>query len=99
MSPELSKFLADWYQWATTGAPEGCTKEGFSRYFGLCHHAYRRSYKLADELGRCLAKEFGETSDTPFNHTIEYWQESDEGLMHINPNRLAWVRRKLAAEL
>ena len=99
MSPELSTFLAEWYNWATTGAPRPTTDEGFHRSFGLCFHAQGRSEKLYCELRELLKEEFGNECDTPFNYQIDYWQEGDDGLMHENPKRLAWVRQKLVSEL
>jgi hypothetical protein len=100
MSPALSRFLADWHTWATTGAPEGDTHEGgFSRRFGLCFHARKRSEDIADELEDILVAEFPDNADMPFNHNLDYWEEGDRGMMHRNPMRLAWVRQKLASEL
>jgi hypothetical protein len=100
MSPELSRFLADWHNWATTGAPEGDVYEGgFSRHFGLCHHSWKRSPSVGDELEGILIEEFGDNCDAPFDGPLEYWQESNNGMMHVNPKRLAWVRKMLASEL
>jgi len=100
VSPDLSKFLADWHDWATSGAIPGKPSEGgFCRSFGLCYHAEKRSTKLYYELRDLLSDQFGQECDTPFNYEIDYWQEGDDGLMHENPKRLAWVRQKLMEEL
>lgn len=103
MSPELHQFLADWHEWATSGAP--CagyrgTKEGFSRSFGLCFHAKKRGTCLYYELEDLLVADFGDRADTPFDDgQLDYFFEGERGTMHLNPNRLAWVRKKLSEEL
>lgn len=101
MSPELSTFLADWHNWATTGAPEGDVyKGGFSRRFGLCFHARKRSHHLSDELEELFCEEFASHADTPFEAPgFDYFEEGTDGRMHENPKRLAWVRQKLVSEL
>jgi len=100
MSPALSTFLADWHNWATSGAPEGDVYAGgFSRRFGLCFHARKRSAAISYELEELFMEEFEHDCDMPFNGKRDYFEESDLRLVHENPKRLAWVRQKLMEEL
>jgi hypothetical protein len=101
VSPALITFLADWYHWATSGAPKQDVHEGgFSRRFGLCYHARKRGSYLADELGDLLINQFGYYADSPFDGDVgDYFVEAANERIHENPKRLAWVQKMLVSEL
>ena len=87
MSADLIAFLKAWYDWATSGAPDG---EPLWRRYGLCHHV---PYGVRDELKAALRASFG-GSAYPFGHE-NYWPRWDNETQHECPKRLAWVRARL----
>ena len=105
MSPELRALLDGWLAWAEAG---GRIDPLYSREHGLCWHAAvldkRRGYgflggPLCLELQTLLEEGFGRLKCmTPFNPSpnVPYWLESEDRAMHLNPYRLAWVRKVLS---
>lgn len=90
MSPDLIAFLKAWYDWATSGAPDG---EPFSRATGLC-------FNLAERFKRPVARdaltemyELLGGDSTPFGD--EYYDRGEARTQHECPKRLAWVRARL----
>ena len=93
MSPELREFLTQWLEWATNGAPD---REPFNRCLGLCSNLFQESRASLDELQTLLWDEF-EDCFSPFGPG--YTTAFLEGTQHLNPKRLAWVRKQLEREL
>jgi len=92
ISPELRAFLADWLAWVERGAPEG---KPYWRRYGLCTGLRENApYSLAREMGDHLARDLGNRY-FPFGND-EYLAAKSEATQHLDPNRLAWVRAKLA---
>lgn len=85
MSPDLIAFLKAWYDWATSGAPEG---EPFRRCQGLCG-ASRRFLSAHREI----TASFG-LGLYPFGQK-DFWVRYETGTQHECPKRLAWVRARL----
>ncbi len=93
----LSAFLASWLVWAENGAPD---YEPYNRSVGLCSNSRRHSHAAGRELEDELEDDFPDDTSTPFNDDDNpYWDETASRGHHLNPRRLAWVRRKLAEEL
>lgn len=91
MSPELRQFLTEWLEWVESGAED---HRVFKRYKGLCATSFCYSGgKLARELKKLLPK----TADLhyPFGGAVLYWDERCNNTMHLNEQRLAWVREQL----
>lgn len=95
MSADLIAFLKAWYDWATSGAPDG---EPFHRRHGLCPNAtvFCPGEALVGHLRKELTKNlvFGGRTETPFGHQ-DYWERYDNDTQHLCPKRLAWVRARL----
>lgn len=99
MTPELKKFLTDWYKWVIKGAPD---QKPFTRNHGLClnllysfKHKNVESDDLYDELYEVLRQDYGFDCNYPFGGKIRYNREHYREEQHLNPHRLAWVRGKL----
>jgi len=90
MTDELKTMLRDWLTWAEAGAPE---HPQFRNYQGLCTNMHRFRYSWLDEMETMLAQEFGEDDDYPFGGKDLYLEEAAREIMHLNPARLAWVRK------
>lgn len=96
----LTKFLADWYVWAT-GTQKPVDGGGYWLDTGLCANL-RWCFtgeldadainELCKEMQDMFEAEFG-TREYPFGEDA-YNSISDNA--HQDPNRLAWVERKLA---
>jgi len=87
MSADLIAFLKAWYDWATSGAPEG---EPFTRGYGLCFaapDAVRRELRMA------LSASSGAVA-FPFG-VVDYFERQEHFTQHECPKRLAWVRARL----
>lgn len=96
MSPDLIAFLKAWYDWATSGAPEG---EPFSRRYGLCKNAYDAAGggKAGDDIYEKLHDlfyDFGGEQSYPFGWG-DYEDREGARTQHECPKRLAWVRARL----
>ena len=90
MSPELLKYFSDWLTWAENGAPH---EQPFSRKRGLCSNV---PIDVDFELGALLEREFDAGTTYPFGGEARYNADSFAGTHHLQPDRLAWVRAKLA---
>lgn len=84
----VAKFCRAYVKWLDRGAPE---REPFWRWFGLCYNS--GIFELDDIVGDILEDE-GLDPDFPFNGGNEdmYKEEARDGIMHLNPERIAWVR-------
>ncbi len=95
ISPALRKALQWWLAEATSEKPHEDVKT-----FGLCSSI---SWNCPDmqgtgELSALLDAEFGELNAAyPFGMN-RYSSDSFEGTQHLNPDRLAWVRRQLGEQ-
>lgn len=90
MTPALRQFLTDYLAWAEADAPD----DRFNRWHGLCVNAERESRDLLCELNALFCGEVH-----PFGGIHMYWAESEGRTIHRNPDRLAWIRAKLAQEV
>lgn len=78
----IRQFAKEWYEWATSGADPHPV---FNRYTGLCN-----SY--ANWKGRY--ESLGFSRRYPFGGGFLYGQESGRHIIHLNPQRLAWAKKK-----
>ena len=97
---DLHKFLQDWLDAATGKVAKPAWYKG---YWGLCACArlwgIEKSRPGAEaELYHRLQEEFGEDFNYPFGGRDRFQQDRTEGTMHLNGQRLAWVRKVLAEE-
>ena len=94
---DLHKFLQDWL-YAATGKIE--KPSWYDGHWGLCSCARIWDMKqshlgAAAELKRRLREEFGETCYYPFGGMGRFGRDRADGTMHLNEERLAWVRKVL----
>lgn len=98
-SLNLTKFLADWYVWAT-GTQKPAAGEGYWLDCGLCANlrwCFAEELdadaitELCKEMQDMFEEEFG-TREYPFGEDAYNSINHDA---HQDPNRLAWVERKL----
>lgn len=93
---DLRQFLKAWLEWAESG---GGASKVFSRYQGLCNCAtdwvfsrpVHRKPQLLSELRKLFIAQ-NLNPDFPFGGRAVFSIESVTGGMHLNPERLAWVR-------
>lgn len=111
MSDDLKAFLRAWLDWAEAGAPDDNrhterNPNRFERDYGLCSNTYNFE-ELAldvhpDETGdleielACRFEEQGLRPSYPFGYEA-YDADAEGGTHHLNPARLAWVRKQLEA--
>jgi hypothetical protein len=102
MSDLLREFLSEWLAWAESG---GLERQPFTRFSGLCLNFWEwledRDASFKEITGEMSALEglfISEGLDhiTPFGASVKYSDEGDRASMHLNPQRLAWVRSKVA---
>ena len=94
ISDELYGFFRSWEEWRLKGAPGGCP---YSRKLGLCDN-FRKvcfSYESEVELKNILIKEY-EYHWAPFGNDWSF-ESPDFGNCHLNPERIAFVQRMIAA--
>ena len=82
-SKELLGYLRSWLEWAENSAPY-CAP--YTRKVGLCGNSDRYGNGLDDELCEIFNHEL-----CPFG-TDEFFEHKSNATMHLDPNRLAWVR-------
>lgn len=91
----LEGYLADWLAWVENGAPQF---EPYSRGYGLCSNTdYYSEAESGNALIDALGAAFDEDDldrDYPFGRKA-YDNASDNDTMHLDEDRLAWVRSKL----
>ena len=95
---DLHKFLQDWLDAATTKQTNPPT--WYDESTGLCACAYywdraRNRPGANAELQHRLKEEFGETCNYPFGGMDRFDREARDGTMHLNKERLEWVRKVL----
>ena len=95
---DLHKFLQDWLDAATGKIEEPAW---YDESTGLCACAYywdraRNRPGANAELQHRLKEEFGETCNYPFGGMDRFDREARDGTMHLNKERLEWVRKVLA---
>lgn len=93
-SKELYKFYCAWLAWAESG---GESHPIFMRWCGLCHNLSKYS-RFNEGLYEELKKEFRSkylSTSYPFGERM-YSKQSVEERLHTDPNRLAWVRERIA---
>lgn len=100
MSPMLIQFLTDWLKWAEADAQN---EHVFRKFSGLCASLFDWCYEgdkeeyceiLAMELKNIFIDEFGNAANYPFGR-VAYAERFGNDTQHQDPNRLAWVRKKL----
>lgn len=90
ISDELYEVLKHWLADATSAEPSPEVK-----WTGLCSY-WEMSVCSRSEMEAFWQEQELDTS-FPFNSSpMEYFNESDYGLCHLNPRRLAWVRERIA---
>lgn len=104
---DLRAFLTAWLAWAEREAvkPTPCrgrSSLGFTSIEGLCTSAAIFNAKLAGRVDRVrlqsLLRQTGAGPDSlfPFGGRQRYLEDQFAGKMHLNAERLAWVRKVLA---
>lgn len=93
MSADLIAFLKAWYDWATSGAPDG---EPFTREDGLCDNVW--NWKIGTSMPQrrihsALTEMFGGRW-FPFGEE-NFDARHEDATQHECPKRLAWVRARL----
>ena len=96
-SPELMEFYKAYAEWLDKGAPE---HEPFQRGYGLCGNlAFNWKpvwYELIQKMVRQF-KEAGLHGEFPFDADgREYMINKVDQKQHLNPRRIAWVRKYTA---
>lgn len=101
MFNQLAEFYKAYSDWIDAGAPEG---EPFSRRSGLCGslclYLTSKGYRFParDMTLQLMKSQFikaGLSRDYPFNHAENsYYVECIDGSIHINKNRIAWVKKE-----
>lgn len=93
MTPEVLAFLRDYAKWLDTGAPNGGP---FDRNYGLCVNARDRVKDNYITFAEIFEKQGMADIHYPFNSSLwEYEVEKNRSLCHLNPARVAWVRRMI----
>ena len=93
-SKELYEFYKAWLKWAEGGGKE---IDYFGVWYGLCCSATLYSepgLDLTDQLKRDFRSQ-GLSVAYPFGEST-YRMYAVSGRMHTDPNRLAWVRERIA---
>jgi len=103
MSPQLDGFYLSYLSWITDGAP---AHDIFTRCNGLCDNYrdyFRSLYRdrgATDALSEMVQsfRNAGLDRLYPFNHGSPYAfsEECNMELAHENPQRIEWVRKKIA---
>lgn len=100
MTERLAKFLSAYLAWVDSGAHT----ESFTRRKGLCsnfHHYLFGVCQTMDEIEeeddklKDLFISDGLDSEFPFGGEELYFEEIEREIVHLNPERLAWVRSKV----
>lgn len=99
-SPALLSFYRDWLEWAEADAPEG-SPFGFTAGIGLCsmsfwhakYSGHETPHKVESEINRQF-RDAGKSAYYPFGEAT-YYRESENGTIHKNPKRLAWVMARI----
>ncbi len=99
----LDDFYAAYFKWLENGAVEiDCT--GFMRFTGLCsnlnEYAYMEGYSFnlregAKEIMRYQFETMGLNKDYPFDSKDSYELGYVNRDMHLNPQRIAWVKDRV----
>lgn len=111
MSDDLKAFLRAWLDWAEAGAPDdgrhtNRNPNRFERDCGLCSNTYNFEElalnvhlddvgDLETELSSLFAAD-GMDKGYPFGYAA-YDEDAAGHTQHLNPTRLAWVRKQLEA--
>lgn len=99
----LLAFLEAWLKWASNPKDNPF---GFDNRSGLClnHNIiWRRKgctgltdeefNRNVDQLQQLMQRDFPKRSLTPFNTSVSYYAEATRGITHMNPDRIAWVKK------
>lgn len=94
--PKVIDFLRLWLAWAEAGG-QGAM---FDDRYGLCWNFTNEEWephnlRIKRELQDILDEEFRSQSEYPFGGHDVYQLEKLEDCAHRNPQRLAWVKRKI----
>jgi hypothetical protein len=94
MSQRLKEFLAAYLSWVDSGAPDG---QPFIRRLGLCSNFqnWANSYETDEEIHAAFVAD-GLDVLYPFGGPDTYFDEQDAGKLHMNQERINWVRSKVA---
>jgi hypothetical protein len=95
VSEHLKAYLSAYAAWVDAGAPDG---EPFDRCIGLCTNILNwegRPPGLVAGL-KAAFKADGLDKRYPFGGEDQYDAAADNNEQHLNEQRLAWVRSKIA---
>ncbi|UVD31660.1 hypothetical protein Pondi_00019 [Escherichia phage Pondi] len=85
----LKEFYQAYAAWLDAGAPED---QPFSRAYGLCDNLFTRGcYDILRELKGHFKSE-GYDPAYPFGGSEVFETEMDNEEMHLNPERIKWVK-------
>lgn len=102
MSESLKEFLSAWIQWVDAGAPN---RNPFERNLGLCVNFEYYLEEIGVTEGDADGEVYGLTDvfgadrlnrAYPFGGGELFYEESGADAMHLNEQRIAWVRSKVA---
>ncbi len=94
ISDELYGFFMSWEEWRLNGAPNDGP---YCRTLGLCDNVLEGGFSRESkvELGSILIKEYEDHCE-PFGDDWSV-KSPDFGNCHLNPKRIAFVQRMIAA--
>lgn len=92
---DIKKFCKEWVEWAEAGGIDG---QHYNNRIGLCSNIRLFKYPskdthLINAFNNALKRELGDNC-YPFGGRRQYAHDAGMSRMHLNPERLAWARKK-----
>lgn len=100
----IQTFCKEWIDWVDAGTPHGSLMLSTNKSLcgNLIYWAMERGYNV-DQRNRILIamlKLFvadGLDASLPFDDDVKMWYAArDNGVLHLNPKRVAWARKQAA---
>lgn len=91
MTDGLKQILREWLEWAENGAGE---HDVFRRDLGLCSMIFNYDCTHGTGFDYEMIDIFAHNS-YPFGGERAYYEDKKNKTMHLNPERLVWVRKQL----